>query len=462
MQRLLFALGASAVLAVPAVAQARDTVLKLDAIAAMVGNTPITVYDVEQRLGDSLSMFMRRGAGMPNRTLQLAMVEAALNDIVDEEVLLLKAREAGIEVSDVELSIDVDNHMKQVQSQYRTQAEFRQALAQAGYGTPEEFRRMRTAFFRRGMILQKYVQRLRMEGKLPSVVVPEADVRAKYDQLKARGEPGLTKRAYAVGWRQMVVAPQASAAEKAKARAKAETLRAEIKAGGDFERIAKRESMDAATKDLGGDLGWRKRGDLPTELERLMFGPMAIKQGDVSPVVESPYGYHLLRIDRSNPPAEVKVRQILIIPKIDSSDVARARILADSLVGVLRRGGAFDTVARLYHDRAEDAPGLIPETFLDSLPTSYQTGLTGVKKDSIVTFPIDAVGYQKFVIAQVESTSEPGDYTYEEVKLRIRAQLQQIGQMRKYIDQTRKTVYVRLYPERAQEAARIFALAPGR
>jgi peptidyl-prolyl cis-trans isomerase SurA len=221
--------------------------------------------------------------------------------------------------------------------------------------------------------------------------------------------------------------------------------------------------MDAATKELGGDLGWRKRGDLPIELERLLFGPLALKQGQVSSVVESPFGFHLLRIDRANPPAEVKVRQILIVPKIDSAEVQRARVLSDSLVGALRRGASFDTVARLYHDRAEDAPGLIAEMPIDSLPVTYQTGLKGVKKDSIVVFPIPAAfGYPKFVIAQVASTAEPGEYTYDEIKAQIRSQLEQVGQMRKYIDQQRKTVYVRIYPDRAQEAIRIFAQAPGR
>jgi peptidyl-prolyl cis-trans isomerase SurA len=463
MKRLLFALSATAVLATPAAAQARDTTIKLDAIVAMVGTTPITVYDIERRLSDSISQFMQRGAGLPNRTLQLAMVQSALNDIVDEEVLLLKAKEANIEITDAEVAAAVEASMKENSARFPSQSAFREALAQAGYGTPEEFRRSLSAQYRRFQTIQRYVNQLRSEKKLPSVVIPEGDVRAEFDRLKASGDPRLTKRGYAVGWRQMVIAPTASAKAKAAARAKIDSLRAEIKAGGDFERIAKRESMDGATKDLGGDLGWRKRGDLPIELERLMFGPLAIKQGEVSQVVESPYGFHLLRIDRSNPPAEVKVRQILIIPRIDSSDVARARILADSLVGALRRGAAFDTVARLFHDRAEEAPGLIPETPIDTLPPSYQSGLKDVKKDSIVTFPISAVmGYQKFVIAEVASTSQPGDYTYDELKARLRMNLQYVGQMRKYMDQQRKTVYVRLFPDRAQEAVRIFAVGPGR
>jgi peptidyl-prolyl cis-trans isomerase SurA len=459
MKRLLLAVA----LATPAAAQVNDTTVKLDAIVAMVGTTPITVYDIERRLSDSISAFMQRRTSMPDRTMQLAMARSALNDLVDEEVMLAKAKEANVEIADAEVQGYVENVMKEQVARFPSQSAFRQALSEAGYGTPEEYRRSLTTLYRRNLTIDAYVRQLRNDRKVPPIVVPESQVQAEYKRLIASGDPRFTKRAYTVGWRQMVVAPIPSAASKAAARAKADSLRGEIRAGGDFERVAKRESADAATKDLGGDLGWRKRGDLPIELERLMFGPLAIKQGEVSPVVESPYGFHLLRIDRSNPPAEVKVRQILILPQIDSSDVARARILADSLVGALRRGAAFDTLARLFHDRAEEAPGLIPEILFDSLPVYYQTGLKDVKKDSVVTFPIPtAMGYQKFVIAQVASTSEPGEYTYEEVKARLRQQLQGIGAMRKYIDQQRKTVYVRLYPERAEEAIRIFPAAPGK
>jgi peptidyl-prolyl cis-trans isomerase SurA len=290
--------------------------------------------------------------------------------------------------------------------------------------------------------------------------VPEARVQEEFEKWK---KMGLPNRLASVAWRQMVIAPTASPAEKNKARAKADSLRAEIKAGGDFERVAKRESMDAGTKDLGGDLGWRRRGDLPEELERYLFGVFAMRPGDISPVIESPFGFHIIRLDRANPPAEVKARQILIIPKIDSADVLRASRLADSLVRVLRRGQSFDTIARKFHDLAEDAPGLIPERAIDSLPPSYQQGLKDAKKDSIVTFPIPPLtnaGHPKFVIAQISNVTEPGAYTYDELKNRIRFQLQQVLQTRRYIDQQRKVVYVQLWPDRALEAASIFDRPP--
>ena len=452
----LFVVASLAVASAPVHAQVRDTSLQLDAIVAVVGNVAITRYDIERRLADSVSSFAERRQPLPDQATRLAWVKQNLNDMVDEEVLLAKAKEMGIEVTDADVADAVENQMKYTQSRFPNPATLRQALQQAGYGTPEEYRRAMTVLIRRNEVIRRLVEKLRTPGenKMPSVVVPEAKVQEEFERWKAAGLP---KRPAGVAWRQMVIAPQPSAAAKATAKAKADSLIAELRAGGDFERVAKRETMDAATKDLGGDIGWRKRGDLPPELERYLFGPLMIKPGEPSPVIESPFGFHILRIDRANPPAEVKVRQIIIVPKIDSADVTTAAQLADSLVRELRRGAVFDSVARRFHDRAEEAPGLIPLRAVDSLPPSYQQGLKDVKKDSIVSFPIPtSIGYPKFVIAQVASVTEPGEYSFDELKTRIRFNLQQILQTRRYIDQQRKTVYVRIFEDRANEAVRIF------
>jgi peptidyl-prolyl cis-trans isomerase SurA len=457
MKRFLISFATIAV-ALPAGAQVRDSATtQLDAIVAIVGSTPITRYDVEQRVADSVRWMRGHNTPMPSAERRKEIVLSTLKGLIDEELLLAKAKEMKIEVSDADVTTYTDNQFKQVQAQFPSEAEFRKGLVAAGLGSPEEYRKFLAAEFRRTRTIQMLVQRLTAPGesKIPSVTVSEAQVKAEFDRLKLGGLP---QRLASVLWRQLVIAPVPSAAARLTAQAKAESLHAEIKAGGDFERIAKRESMDLATKDLGGDLGWRKRGDLPEELERLVFGPFAIRPGDISAVTESPFGFHILRLDRANPPAEVKVRQILIIPKIDSSDVARAAKLADSLVTVLRaKKTPFDTLARHFHDPAEDAPGLMSDTPWDTLPPSYQNGLRGVGKDSIVAFPIPAGGgLSKFVIAQVVSSTEAGDYTYDDVKARIRSNLQQVVQMRRYIDTLRKSMYVKVMEDRALAATSVF------
>jgi hypothetical protein len=180
MKRLLFALAA---FAVPAAAQVPDTTVKLDAVVAMVGTTPITVYDVEKRLSDSIASFIRRKAGVPEHSLQLAMARSALNDLVDEEVLLIKAKEASIEVSDAEVQEAIESLMKEQSANFPSQSAFRQALMEAGYGTPEEYRRSMTNLYRRNQTIQHFVRQLASEKKLPSVVIPESQVQAEYERL---------------------------------------------------------------------------------------------------------------------------------------------------------------------------------------------------------------------------------------------------------------------------------------
>ena len=462
MKRLIVTAIAVVAVAGPAAAQTGDsTHVKLDAIVAVVGNVPITVYDIEQRLVDSVRNMRTRGQPMPNETQRRAFVTDALNMLIDEEVLLAKAKELQVEVSDAEIAAGVDQQIKEISNRFPSDAEFRRGLVTAGLGTPEEYRRSMTVQFRREKTIGALVQKLMAPGenKIPAAIIPETRVASEFDRLEKSG--AMPKRLASITWRQMVVAPTPSPAALAAALTKAESLHAEIKPGGDFERIAKRESMDAATKDLGGDLGWRKRGDLPDELERLVFGPFALRPGEISGVVQSPFGLHIIRLDKANPPAEVKLRQILIIPKIDSADVVRASKLADSLVALLRKGAPFDTIAKKFHDPAEDAPGLMPETPRDTLPPSYQVGFKTAGKDSIVSFPIPTVaGHPKFVIAQVTAVNDAGDYTYDELKMRIRQNLQQVQQMRRYIDSQKKSMYVHVMEDRAYAAAAIFDSPP--
>jgi len=75
--------------------------------------------------------------------------------------------------------------------------------------------------------------------------------------------------------------PRPSPAAKERARAKAESLLVELKTGSDFEKLAKRESMDPGSKDNGGDLGWNRRGRMVAEFDRWMF---ALAPGQLSPV----------------------------------------------------------------------------------------------------------------------------------------------------------------------------------
>lgn len=446
MQRLLMfalfapALGAQqpatrpAASAAPA-APARDTTLVgLDRIVAVVGDQPITQYDVQERI---LAMQQNPSFKPPtNEADYRKLAEDVVNQLIDEELLVQKAKALKVEVADNELSGTVERQMRDIRARFASDAEFRAELNKAGLGSPEEYRRFLTDQLRRGELQRRAMEKMRSEGKIPPVNVSQAEVEEAFN----RSRTSLPRRPASLTFRQIVVAPHASEGAKALARKKADSLLAEIKAGADFERVAKRESADSASREQGGDLGWNSRGRMVPEFERWMF---ALKPGDLSPVVETVHGFHIIRVDRVQP-REVKSRHILIRARIDSTDVARARAEADSVARQWAAGVPFDSLARRHHDYASgEETSILTPIPRDSMPATYQQALKGKKAGDIAVFEIPGIaGVPKFVVARLVSVDEGGEYKLSDLRERVRQQLVEEGSIRRFLDALRKETYV--------------------
>ncbi|HEX2778658.1 MAG TPA: peptidylprolyl isomerase [Gemmatimonadaceae bacterium] len=440
MSRYLFALVAlatPALLAQPVGAQDSSAAvpvgrqIPVDRIVAVVGNKAILYSNVIEAVN------VRRAQGLQlpaDSAGQAKVMRQIVDELIDEEVLVQKAKDEHVTVADADLSATVESQIKRVRGQFTTEEEYRTELRKAGFGNPEEYRRSITDEARRSALQQQLIQKLKQDGKLVQVGVSEADVSKTYGERKA----DLPKRPATVTFRQIVVATKPSAAARAKARAKADSLLAEIKAGGDFALIAKRESMDPS-KDQGGDLGWNRRGSMVPEFEQWMF---ALQPGQVSPVVETAFGFHIIKVDRVQP-AEVKVRHILIRPTIDSTAIAGAQAEANAVADSLRSGAPFDSLSRRHHDPME-LRGAFDPWERAQLPPEYAAALEG-KKAGDITAPFrieDPRRGAKFVIVSMLTSVEGGDYTIDDLRERIRDQLAQEKAMRRLLDQLRQSTYV--------------------
>jgi peptidyl-prolyl cis-trans isomerase SurA len=435
MKRFLFgaALAPMAVAAqTPAtVARPIPSALPIDRVVAIVGDQPLLWSDVLTAINQ------RRAQGLqlpPDSAGQAALARTVLGELVDEEILVQKAKEMKLDSADVDVTAGADRQIKQVRAQFASDEEYRNELKKAGLGTPEEYRKGLIEQYRRQSLQQKAFAELRKKAK--PVNVTEDEISAAFERSKSE----LEKRPATVTFRQIIVAPHASPAAKAKAKARADSLLVEIKKGGDFEQIAKRESMDPGTKQLGGDLGWNRRGSgLVPEFEQMMF---ALRPGEVSPVIETAFGYHIIRVDRVQA-AEVKARHILIAPTIDSSDVAAAKTEADSVAAQWRRGVPYDTLVAKHHDPTEEK-GVLQPFPRDSLPASYIAALTGAKTGDI-TAPFQLAnprGQPKYAVLQVVTATDAGEYKEAEIRDKIRAQLSDERSIRQLLDDMRKQTYV--------------------
>jgi peptidyl-prolyl cis-trans isomerase SurA len=427
----------SASLAAPAGPRPPDlpvgTVIPLERVVAVVGDQAVLWSSVLENIN------VKKAEGMPipeDSAGQMTLITQVVNDLVDQELLVQKAKDLKVDVADEDVAAGVDNQIKRVRAQFSSDAEYKSELKKAGFGTPEEYRKGLLEQAKRSELQRRVVQKLKEDGKLIPVNVSEQEVSQAFDQHRS----SLPHRPASVTFRQIVIAPKPSAAAKATAHARADTLLVDLKHGADFAELAKRASEDVASRETGGDLGWNRRGNMVPEFDKWMF---ALPPGQMSPVIETSFGFHIIKVDRVRP-GEVKASHILVKWKIDSGQVGAARAEADSVLRQWRNGAVFDTLVAKYHDANEEKGSLQPFP-RDSLPPSYQTAFAGhVSRDFVGPFPIPdrVTGAQKFVIAEILDTQEGGDYTVADLKQTIRAQLQEERSFRRLLDGLRKDTYV--------------------
>jgi peptidyl-prolyl cis-trans isomerase SurA len=404
----------------------------VDRVVAVVGNRPVLASQVDEEV------FARQSQGekLPQSPDSLASIrKQVVTSIVDEELLVQQAqRDTSIHVTDQEIADGVEQQIRKIRGNFSSEVDYRNELRKAGFQTPEEYRRWLTDQQRRAAFQNRLIDKLRQEGKLKPVPPTEQEMRQYFEEQKGN----LGTRPATISFRQIVIAPHASPQAKARTRAQADSIVLELRRGADFATAARRFSQDPGSKDQGGSLNWFRRGVMVPEFERVAF---SLKPGVVSDPVESPFGFHIIQVERVQP-GEVQARHILLIPDIDSVHVDSARALADSVRRLIMRGAPFDSLQRALHDpSAEKQAENVP---LDKLPEPYTKAIGDADSGAVApVFQLPGAGTrEQFVVVQVTGRRPPGDIRYEDVKDKIRDQLGQQLAIRRYIDELRRSTYV--------------------
>ena len=286
-----------------------DTTVVVDRVLAVVGNRPVLASQVDEEIFSRQS----QGGHPPSDSAGMAgLRKQVVSSIVDEELLVQQAqRDTAIKITDQEIADGVEQQMKKVRANFSSEVDFKNELKKAGFQTPEEYRRWLTAQPRRAAFQNRLIDKLRSDGKLKPVSPTEQEMREFFEEQKGN----LGARPATLSFRQIIISPKPSPEAKARTRAQADSIVLELRRGADFATAAKRFSQDPGSKDQGGSLNWFRRGVMVPEFERVAF---ALKPGVVSDPVESPFGYHIIQVERIQP-GEVQARHILLIPEIDRS-----------------------------------------------------------------------------------------------------------------------------------------------
>ncbi len=247
-----------------------------------------------------------------------------------------------------------------------------------------------------------------------SVPVSDAEMRQYYDTH----HDALARKGTAV--LSLLTIPRTiTAADSAAVRKHILELRDQITHGASFADVAKRESADSASAVNGGSLGWGKRGRLVPAFEQAAW---ALKPGQMSDPVLTPYGYHLIRLDDRKGDSALVSHILLRIQQSDST-AARTNARADSLEKLAAqtdKPGAFDQAAK--------ALGLTPTRVHVTEGSPVSANGRQVPSVGVWAFSGAPVGgtsdlvdsYDGYYLARLDSLTPGGLPPYESVKPAIR------------------------------------------
>lgn len=408
-------------------AQERDP-QQIDRIVAVVGDSIILSSDIEEQIE------RRRAFGQTVPTDPAALDELRrqeLESLVNELVLLQAATRDSIIVSPSDVEAQVDATVAEQERRFGGRAALEEALQSEGL-TYQQYRNVVAEGVRRAGIRQQFEATIERDRRPPPV--SEAETREFFEARRSE----LGSRPATIEFRQVVVQPQASDSAREAARAKAEEALGELRDGGDFATVARRFSEDPATRERGGELGWFRRGRFVPAFERAAY---ALRAGQVSGIVETSFGYHIIKVDRVRGPERL-VRHILVRPEVSEDARTRTRERAQNVASALRAGAPIDSLIDAVHDPAEDSR--VGPALRDSLPEPYRTELQSASTQDVVgpfRIPGEEEGY---AVVKVVDVTAAGEYTFEDEQVRgeIRQFLQREKLMREVLDELRRRTYI--------------------
>jgi peptidyl-prolyl cis-trans isomerase C len=271
-----------------------------DKVVATVNGVNIMESQVQQRIdGEYKPILAKYAAQSPQLAAQqeARLRQGLVEALVVEYLLNEEAKKAGIpEVTDQELEAEMTKHLAGMNPPMTL--EQYQKIVEAQGGNYEATKRGHAREFRFEKLL---------EAKLGnSVVATEADAKKYYDENPKEFQVPELVRASHILISTKPTDPKADPNQvKAEAKKKAEDLLKQARDGADFATLAK-ENSSCPSAPKGGDLGSFSRGQMVKPFEDAAFG---MKVGQISDVVETQFGYHIIKVTEHQDPNQVTFDQ---------------------------------------------------------------------------------------------------------------------------------------------------------
>jgi peptidyl-prolyl cis-trans isomerase SurA len=301
--------------------------ITVDKIVAVVDDKIILYSDVESQY----AQYIQEGE-KPAPNLKCEILE----QLITQKLLVAQALIDSVVVSDDEVENELTRRVKYFSQMAGGQENLEKYYGKSIIQIKEEFR---------DDIKQQLLSQRMQQQIIDDVRITPSDVKKFYNNIPKDSLPYYNAE---VEIGEIVVYVKTSDMSKEYTRKKLEDLRQRALGGESFAALAELYSEDPGSAQQGGELGFTDRGDLDPVFEAAAYSLK--KPGDISNVIESRYGFHIIQlIERRG--ERINVRHILLIPKTTSYDLAKARNLIDSIYDLLSKNQAlFFELAQKFNE----------------------------------------------------------------------------------------------------------------
>ncbi|CUT04096.1 peptidylprolyl isomerase [Candidatus Chrysopegis kryptomonas] len=299
----------------------------IDRIVAIVGNEVI----LESDLNYQVYMFAIQNNLKPDDP---GLRKYVLQEMINDKIVLNKAIEDTIVVSDDEVDRQIDAQIQALVRQYGSERRLEEI-----YGMPiGRIKREIRDDVKKRLMIEKLKQQ-----KFGMMTVSGYEVENFYNTYK----DSLPEVPEMVELYHIMMIPKPVDSVEQAVYQKAKAILDSIKAGGDFAYFARTYSEDRATANNGGDLGWVRRGMFVKEFEEAVF---RLQEGQISDVVRTPFGYHIIQlVERRG--EQVHPRHILFkVPLTEESDKIVISKLDEIRYKIVSKQAKFEEMAKRFSE----------------------------------------------------------------------------------------------------------------
>ncbi len=255
---------------------------KSQGTAATVNGTVISETDVQKETDRFLQQAAATGQQVsPEQKTELR--KEVLDSLISREVIYQESKKQGVKVADAE----IDEKLADLKKGFPNESDYQAVLQKMNLTEPE---------LKNQISKQLAMKKLIDETVVPKVSVSDEEVKKYYDEHPDDFKMPEQVRASHILKK---VEANASQADKDKAKKALTDLQQRIKKGEDFAELAKQNS-DCPSAPRGGDLGFFPRGQMVAPFETAAF---ALKPGELSDIVETQFGYHLIKVTDKKAPS---------------------------------------------------------------------------------------------------------------------------------------------------------------